>query len=147
MTLHRRVEIAGFLPEPAWHETQATPTYAAPDLVQLVKVPGPGTLIWWGIGMNGADETSVAVDGTAASFDAQFVMQIHADKGRSQTYIAFTPISVTLGGALPFGRVAIERDLPPGATGWLRMISLTAAGPATHLWLNYRFIPGAAVGV
>lgn len=145
--LHRRVTIAGFSPEPAWYETQATPTYAAPDLVELVKVPGAGTLLWWGVGMSGNDERSSPVDATGSSFDAQVVIKQPAEQGRGSIYLAFTPIIITLGAEIPYGRVAIERDLPPGATGWIRVIALTAVGAATHLWLSTRFIRAGAVGL
>lgn len=145
--LHRRVQIAGFAPEADWSATQAEPNYAAPDLVAPVKLAGAGTLIWWGVGMNGNTERASPVSGAGASFDAQLVIKHAATDGRGTTYLGFTPISITHGSNLPFGRVAIERDLPPGATGWLRVISLTAAGTATHLWLSAQFIRAGAVGL
>lgn len=135
------------MPETDWSATQARPTYAPPDFVEPVKMDGPGTLIWWGVGMNGNDERSKPVDGTGAKFDAQFVIGTSAPPGSGRAYLGFTPIAVAFQGELPFGRVAIERDLPPGATGWLRVISLTPMGAATHLWLNFVFIRGGAVGV
>jgi hypothetical protein len=146
--LHRRVAVSGFAADPEWSVTQADPAIMAPDLVETIRVPGPGTLLWWGIGKDGADANASSVDGSGATLDARLVIRTQSADGRGYEYLGFTPISVTLGGLLPWGQAVIERDLPSNAEGWLQMISLgVGASAATHLWLSYRFIRGAAVGV
>ncbi len=145
MALHRRVAVGLPVPEPDWPGTQADP--ALTDVVKLVRLDGPGTLIWWAIPMDGNDETSSPVDGTGFTYDAQVVIREPVVGGRGTSYTGYTPIATAFGGPFPTGFVAIERDLPPGATGYIRMIAINAAGPATHVWLNYKFIPKGAVGL
>ena len=145
MPLHRRIPVALAMPEADPSLIQAAPVFVGSDLVEPIKIHGGGTLLWWAVGKNGDTPDAVAVDGTGASFDARLV--IRWPSGPGVEYLGFTPISVTFPGPLPWGHVAIDRDIPDGATGWIILSALTAAGPATHLWVSYHWVRGGGTGV
>lgn len=148
MTLHRRIPVGLAMPEVDPSITQAAPTFGAGDLVQLVKIPGPGTLLWWGVGKDGNTNDAKSVAGTTATLDARLVLSVATDQGVGKEYTSLAAIGVALGGPLPWGRLAIERDLPDGGAGWLILSALAVGGSgASHLWMSYRFIRGGGVGV
>lgn len=132
MPIHRFVQIAGFAPDPSWSQTQAAPAPAG--LVAKIVGPSfPTSLLWRGIGYNGADESAVPVDSTGITFDGALVYR----DGRE--FRRFTSIAETLSANIEAGRDIEEISLPAGFEGWIRMIALINAGPstATHLCLSY----------
>jgi len=144
MFLHRFVNAATFVADPAWSTTQVIPPALTLPERQIAGGGAGGAIYWWAVLYDGNDpDTSQPIDATGITFDARFVyvMTPSLETGRpNRLVLGRTSPGEVAGGPIPVGREVVEDSLPRGAAGSLQMISLAGAPPpGSYLWLWWAF--------